>query len=120
MQIVVKNDSVSLRSMSTEFVLGFIIVTSHLNEYENLCPDKEIVLTSGSEMSTRHSDTSLHYAGNAVDIRSWSFITTSDKKHRITAEINKALGPDYDFILEGAGTGNEHWHLEWQPKFRKV
>ena len=29
----------------------------------------EMVVTSGSEQSTRHSRTSLHYAGAAVDLR---------------------------------------------------
>ena len=64
---------------------------------------------------SKHSATSLHFSGCAVDLRTRHIPTTTDKK--LTRDrLNDALGDDFDVLLEGEGTPNEHIHLEWQPK----
>lgn len=85
----------------------------------------DILLTSGSEQSTMHSYTSLHYADPccAADVRSWDI---PYKGTRITAEEQKELlvhlgvrfcfqeGIPIDWmevILE-----SNHFHIEYQPK----
>ncbi|MBL4664303.1 MAG: hypothetical protein JKY22_12300 [Flavobacteriaceae bacterium] len=69
----------------------------------------EAVITSLND--ARHSQTSLHYAGAGVDLRSWIFNNQGD----VLEQCKKALGnsPDFDLILE-----SDHYHLEYQPKRR--
>lgn len=69
----------------------------------------ELVITSLND--GKHSRTSLHYAGQAVDLRTNYF---SDP-HLVAADLRAALGenPDYDVVVE-----ETHIHFEWQPKFR--
>lgn len=73
----------------------------------------ELVITSAVEGS--HSRASLHYAGNAVDLRSRHIPTL--KRKRLERELRAALGKDrkhegdYDLVIE-----SNHWHLEFQPK----
>jgi hypothetical protein len=62
-----------------------------------------------------HSRASIHYAGGADDYRS-KHIKTTEEKLKIEKECQLALGPDFDFQLEGLGTANEHFHNEFQPK----
>jgi hypothetical protein len=71
-----------------------------------------MVLTSGDD--SHHSNTSLHYAGNAHDWRSRHL--PADVKLQLRETVNQALGPDYDFILEDLGEDNEHFHLQYKPK----
>lgn len=85
--------------------------------------DTELTITSGSELTTKHSRTSLHYAGRAVDTRTWTierFDLDAEAQHRIAVNIKNiylgALGlPDdtIDIVLEST-----HMHHEWQPKYQ--
>ena len=76
----------------------------------------EPIITSGSEQSTKHSATSLHYSGNAADIRSRTILDVA--KQTIIDIFKEDMTIDFDLILEGEGTENEHFHLEYQPKRR--
>ncbi len=87
----------------------------------------ELVITSGSEHGARHSFKSLHYAGCAVDTRTWEFtgkdgqMVTETAQHRILLDAAAAfcrrhpmLEPgDIDVVLE-----RDHIHTELQPKRR--
>ena len=64
---------------------------------------EEMVITSTFE--GRHSASSLHYANLAIDIRS------INRRSKVWGEIQRALGEDYDVILE-----NNHIHIEYDPK----
>lgn len=72
---------------------------------------QELVVTSLND--SRHSRTSLHYAGAAADLRTHYF--TDKIKALVAAELREALGqnPDYDVVLE-----SDHIHIEFQPKLR--
>ena len=64
----------------------------------------ELVITSTYEGS--HCACSYHYANDAYDIR-WR----PSYGKEIYEEIKKALGPDFDVVLEG-----DHIHIEYDPK----
>ncbi len=69
----------------------------------------EPVLTITSISDSKHSSTSLHYVGYAVDLRIRELHTTP--KDLVTA-LTQALPHCYDVILE-----HNHIHLEYQPKW---
>jgi len=64
---------------------------------------EELVITSTYEGN--HSEGSLHYANQAIDIRN------SKKPGELRQEIAKRLGNDYDILLE-----TSHIHIEYDPK----
>lgn len=57
----------------------------------------------------KHSNASLHYIGNAWDMRSNTI--PAAKREEIRLACKTALGDDYDVIVEG-----DHIHAEYQPK----
>lgn len=61
-----------------------------------------------------HGEKSLHYQGRALDLRSKS-VTVMDKG-KLLKKLKDDLGEQFDVILEGIGTPNEHYHAEFQPK----
>lgn len=73
----------------------------------------ELVYTSGRD--GKHSLTSLHYSGNAVDLRI-SDLAQKDPSlpSLIRDRLAERLGLDYDVILEPT-----HIHLEYQPRRRE-
>ena len=56
-----------------------------------------------------HMDGSLHYKGQAVDIRTRDIATPV--LNLIVKNIKESLGADYDVVLE-----RDHLHLEYDPK----
>jgi hypothetical protein len=73
----------------------------------------QFTITAG--LDGKHKAGSLHYVGKAVDIRS-KHIADPVAKKRVLSEIKNILGRDYDCLLEGEGTENEHYHVEWDKK----
>ncbi len=53
-----------------------------------------------------HGEGSLHYANQAYDVR-----IPDDSKLRIFAQIQAALGENFDVVLE-----RTHFHIEYDPK----
>lgn len=66
---------------------------------------QELVITS--VIDGKHSATSLHYAGQAADLRIWGLADPA----KTAALLNESLGEDYDVLAEG-----DHIHVEWQPR----
>jgi hypothetical protein len=66
-----------------------------------------LVITS--LLDGRHSATSLHYEGLAVDLRTQNL----DARVRalVAERIGKALGPEYDVVLE-----SDHIHVEYDVR----
>ena len=96
---------VKAAGIQPELLLAITVADQVYSSFSVLCVIT--ALTDG-----KHSVNSLHYKGKAVDLRCNN--TADDAK--IVAELKARLGLDYDVILEGAGTLNEHIHLEFQPK----
>lgn len=88
----------------------------------------ELTITSGSEHTTRHSKTSLHYSDPccAADIRSWAVWDALNPEIKIEAKAQAAALQGYaanfctkykiptnwiEVILE-----SDHIHIEYQPK----
>jgi uncharacterized protein YcbK (DUF882 family) len=57
----------------------------------------------------QHMRASLHYSGNAADIRTSTL--PEGKVKDVAQEIAEALGGEYDVVLE-----SDHLHIEYQPK----
>jgi hypothetical protein len=108
--IRLKNNDASLVGLCPQMNLAITMLWSHWARL-----DVDLVITSAND--SRHSRTSLHYDGKAIDVRSKN-IRTQEQKLKLQVTVDEALGPDFDFILEGLGSANEHFHLEWQPKRR--
>jgi hypothetical protein len=56
----------------------------------------------------RHSERSLHYSGNAIDLRTRDL--TREQIAAIVEQLREELGDDYDVIFEG-----DHIHIEYDP-----
>lgn len=107
----VKDSSVKLTALCPQIVLALHIADS---VWVNVGLAEQTVITSAND--GRHSRTSLHYVGHAVDIR-----TKNVNRLRLETCIHKlreALGADYDVVMEDVNGPNEHCHVEWQPKRR--
>jgi len=74
---------------------------------------QELVVTSLND--SEHSRQSLHYSGNAADLRIRYF--APNQHGSIEQQLRDALGnnPDYDIVLEAT-----HIHIEYQPKRRSL
>lgn len=107
----VKDDSVEL---PPAWAMMFAI-TEAREVYREFGAD--LIITSGSERTARHSRTSLHYAGQAVDIRT-KHLDTRVQREQVRAAIAARLNKDFDVLLEDEGGHNEHIHIEYQPERR--
>lgn len=67
----------------------------------------ECVLTCGTD--DKHKPGSLHFAGQAFDLRIRDIPPASREPAR--TEMKRRLGDDFDVVLEG-----DHFHVEYQPK----
>ncbi len=94
----------SIRGISGEITFALYVAAS---VYARLGYD--IVVTSGTEGFRGdgiHGDTSLHYDGQAVDLRIRHMI--NDDAAKAVEQIAEALGDEYDVVLE-----SNHIHLEF-------
>jgi len=62
----------------------------------------------------KHGWGSLHYVGLAIDLRTKHL--EEGGAENIVRLLKEWLTDEYDVVLEGKGTDNEHIHLEFQPK----
>lgn len=107
----IKNDSVKAGGMTTELLLGMIIANEVYQEY-----GKVMVVTSVTD--GKHSKTSLHYSGNAADLRIYDDWLPDDNgvfvnNQVVRDEIKRRLCVDYDVVLE-----SNHIHIEFQPRYK--
>ena len=68
----------------------------------------ELVITSLNDAT--HSETSLHYSGAAVDLRT-TVINPNEDWDAVARQIKRKLNVHYDVINEP-----DHIHLEFQPR----
>ena len=103
-----KDGSVRLHGIRPELVFAIVAFNEMLNG--------KLTITSAND--GKHSHTSLHYSGCAVDVRSRGLGLSEPQKADMASRLSSDLGPDFDVIYEGSGTPNAHFHMEYQPKRR--
>ena len=93
---------VNCAHLSTGVLLGLLVAERVFDAL-----GYKLVITSG--LDGEHSKTSLHYAGEAVDLRTRH--VQPQHLPLIVDEIRKSLGENYDVVLEAT-----HLHVEHQPR----
>jgi hypothetical protein len=96
-------DGADVSGLSAEMKVALVVIVT---VFEQLALGRPTV-TSGTD--GQHSTGSLHYSGNAVDLRSNNI--PADQRVLVRDAMRQALGPDYDVVLE-----DDHFHVEYQPK----
>ena len=91
-----------VNGIRTEALLALIIANDVLTSFGYDC-----VLTEAT--GGKHSSGSLHYIGNAIDLRTRHIPPI--KQDEIKIKLKEALGDQYDVVLE-----RDHFHIEFQPK----
>jgi hypothetical protein len=98
---------VSLRGLTPQMAAALPVVRDVFHDNEADC-----IVTCGTE--GKHSHTSLHPAGNALDFRTKHLDPPT--KVKVLEGVQHGLPDEYDAILEDIRGPNEHLHVEWQPK----
>lgn len=93
---------VRLTGIRPEMIIA-VIAASALFEREGV----DCIITSG--IDGKHSVTSLHYTGAALDFRTKH--VSREAANRISHHLRHALGRDFDVIHEST-----HIHVEYQPR----
>ena len=91
---------VRIQGARPELVIGLMVAQEVFLEHGS-------ALTVTSIIDGAHTRGSIHYSGNAADLRIWEL---KDPNETANA-LNQALGGDFDVIVE-----KDHIHLEFQPK----
>lgn len=94
---------VKVQGLSNEILLAAVIANTVYASHGYDC-----VVTS--LLDGTHSRTSLHYCGNAIDLRTRIFPSQS-VAIAVVDDLKSCLGDDYDVVLE-----SDHIHVEYQPK----
>ena len=93
---------VRLTGLQPQMVLAVFIAEKVYQKYGVEC-----VITSGVE--GKHSGTSRHYLGYAIDLRTRDFNPADIPK--VLEELKEALGDDYYVAFEV-----NHFHISFKPK----
>lgn len=93
-----------ITGIKPELLLGLNIIDSTCSRLYN----HDITITS--VVDGLHSSNSLHYVGQAADIRIRDFAGHLDLEI-VTNVLASAVGPLFDVVLE-----KDHIHIEYQPK----
>ena len=110
-EITVKDLSVRFSKLTPQCVLAMMVVRSI---YDTALTNEELakfpfVITSAND--GKHSTASLHYSGNAFDLRIWAFKENPAALRAFASRCAAALGRDFDVVLE-----SDHLHVEYDPK----
>ena len=103
-RVLLYNPSNPTQTISSVWSVANPIIDSVFGEYGS-----DAVITS--DFDGKHKDGSLHYVGRALDFRLWD--VDNWLWDSLTHDLAKALGPDFDVVLERA---KSHIHIEFQPK----
>lgn len=90
-------------------ILSAALQTSNLMQVE-------LVVTSANDRT--HGANSLHYKDKAIDFRTKHL--NKDQKDIFIRTMRCLLSDNYDIVFEGANTDNEHLHVEFDLKWKKV
>ncbi len=95
-------NNVKLEGLHSQILLAVLVANEVYRQHA-----KELVITSVND--SRHGKNSIHYKGNAVDLRTRYF--EYQEKLEVYREISKRLTADFDVVLE-----RDHIHIEYDPK----
>lgn len=98
-----KDDSVNPIGLRSELLFGIMAAQEVYREY-----GYDLVITSLND--AKHSSTSLHYSGSAVDLRT-VVLNPEEDWESVAIDIKQRLNINYDVINE-----SNHIHLEYQPR----
>jgi hypothetical protein len=98
--IVSIKQGVRVKGLSNEILLAVLIAQSVYAETEH-----SLVITSVTD--GKHSVGSLHYTGDAIDLR----LPAPSTRDQIVSQLRTALGDSYDVLLEV-----DHIHIEYDPR----
>ena len=97
----IKHD-VKLAGIHPEIVIAAMVVNEMCREY-----GVEFVITCAKEGT--HRKGSKHFVGQAIDVRTRDMALHNRKA--FATSIAKAVGPEFDVVLEG-----NHLHIEFDPE----
>lgn len=105
-----KNSKVSFRGLHPTLIEYLFIIDEACRDYLG----HELVVTSCTDGV--HSETSSHYRGCAIDIRTWTtpfsgIQLAGVKRQGFFNHLKKVLGEDWFLLDEGT-----HFHTEWRPR----
>lgn len=101
-------EGVKLADLAPQMVLAAVIIEGVFERHGVEC-----FVTSCND--SRHGLKSLHYQGKAMDFRT-KYAALNGKEHAIAEEVRRALGAEFDVVMEAVGTDNEHLHVEYDPE----
>jgi len=87
----------------TEYISG---IENQVDQAFNDIAGRDAVVTYTT--NGQHSPNSLHYSGNACDLRTRDL--TEDQVQELTEQLRQSLGDNYDVLFEG-----NHFHIEYDP-----
>lgn len=93
---------VRIHGIRPEIILAIHIIDGIYNKF-----GQELVITSGIE--GKHSETSDHYKGMAVDCRTRYF--SELEKQEVFKEVTGAIGDDFYTLLH-----ETHLHISYRPR----
>lgn len=93
---------VDLRGLKPQMAIAYTIASQVYAKQKALC-----VITSGTD--GKHGPNSLHYSGNALDLR--TNMLTKEQQDLVLRDLVVALGGQFDVVLE-----SDHLHVEFDPK----
>ena len=105
--MVALKSSVKLKGLQPQAVVALLIASSIAEDM-----GLDLVVTSANDGN--HMATSKHYSGEALDCRTHDW--ADEAKATFIRRVISGLGLYFDVVFEGAGTDNEHLHVEWDPK----
>jgi hypothetical protein len=94
---------VDLRGLTPQMTIAYAIAVALYRERCNI----RCVITSARDGT--HSQHSLHYSGNALDLRTYNVPT--EALSLLFLDLKHALGEQFDVVLE-----SDHFHIEFDPK----
>lgn len=111
----IKSNHVNMSGLAPQLVLALFMVEQVFNKF-----GREVTITSVNDST--HSETSLHYAGHAVDIRTHNPINGMpyfEDPLQVVQQIKSKLNADFDVLYEESMLRDKpvgHIHLEYQPR----
>lgn len=107
MAILKLKDGVKIGGLQPEILFGVITATSIATDLKLT----ELVITACRDGV--HKENSLHYIGQAVDIR--TNMMNGLTRIAFIARLKEALDSQFDIVDEAVGTSSQHCHLEFDP-----